>query len=271
MAESSLNLKLSELEAEVGFYLGWGRGTNFDEPAWDDRQQREIDRIVDRGLRMFYFPAPLPGDATSYDWSFLRPHVQLSYANASDPPVVALPDDFGGIEGVLRLIDANKPSFAIRVVPEAFVRRKYEELPDATGQPQYAAIEGLRGTTTERSTRAQLRIWPKADQDYTLALQYYLLPGALSGIFPYAYGGALHAETILAAVKAAAEQHQNGERGIEYAYFLERMSASVALDRRNKAQAFGYNGDPAYNRATPWGRSRHWYNQDVITFNGVEP
>lgn len=271
MAESTLNLKLADLEAEVGFYLGWGRGTAFAEPAWDDRQQREVTLCVNRGLRSFYFPAPLPGEIASYDWSFIRPHVALTLLSGSDPSVVALPDDFGGIEGVLRLFDSGRPSFAVRVVPEAFVRRKFEELPDATGQPQYACVQPKKGTTTTRGQRFQLFVWPIADQDYTIQLQYYLLPDALSGTFPYAYGGAMHAETILAAVKAAAEQHQNGERGIEHDYFVERLRASVSLDRRNKAQVFGYNGDTGYNRAGLAGRSRHWLQNDPITFDGVEP
>jgi hypothetical protein len=270
LAESTLNLKLSELEAEVGYYLGWGRGAGFDEPEWTDRQQREITGCVNRGLRSFYHPAPLPGERESYDWSFLRPFTSQTLEGDANPPIVLLPDDFGGMEGELRLFDSGRESMAIRVVPEALVRRKHEELPDTTGRPEVACVQVRRGTSTTRGVRYQLFFWPVADTDYTVQFQYYLAPDALTAAFPYAYGGPVHAETVLAAVKAAAEQHQLGTRGIEHEYFVERLRASVSLDRRNKAQLLGYNGDPGYRRGHP-GRGRHWFNQDPITFNGVTP
>lgn len=271
MAESTLNTPLKDLEAEVGYYLGWGRGAAFGEPEWTERQRREVTGCVNRGLRAFYHPAPLPGERESYDWSFLRPFTSQTLEGAAQPPVILLPDDFGGMEGELRLFESGRESLAIRVVPEALVRRKHEELPDTTGRPEACCVQVRRGTGQARSNRYQLLFWPVADQDYTVHFQYYLAPDALTASFPYAYGGPVHAETVLAAVKAAAEQHQLGERGIEHEYFVERLRASVSLDRRNKAQHLGYCGDPGYNRGRPARGGRHWRNQDPITYGGVTP
>ena len=63
----------SELEEEVGRFLGWGRNAPTSGDAGDD-----IDAIVDRGLRQFYYPGVLPGETTVHEWSFLKPVATIS-------------------------------------------------------------------------------------------------------------------------------------------------------------------------------------------------
>jgi hypothetical protein len=114
-------------------------------------------------------------------------------------------------------------------------------------------------------------VWPFADEDYTVEFTYYLIPDALSGAAPYAYGGAAHAETILASCKAAAERDLDDiTDGPQMRNFRERLAASVAHDRRFKPQHLGYNADRSDRRGWRDGR-RHGWDGAVATWNGVEP
>ncbi len=268
MPESTLSLTHQELEAEVGFFLGWGRGTNYGETAWSARQQKGITDCVESGLRMFYFPAPLPGEQSAYDWSFLRPTRDLTLPSGEQS--VPMPDDFGGMEGDVRLIDSGRAAWPIKQVSEQAIYQKRFETPQQTGQPIFCAVAVGEKTGVYKGQRANLIVFPAADQEYTLQIQYYILPNSLSTTFPYSLGGATHAETIKAAMKAAAEMHQDNARGVMYDLFVERMKASISLDRRNKAQSFGYNSDPGYNRD----RFGYRYLNNIrvpITYNGVSP
>lgn len=249
--------------------MGFGRGANFGESAWTPRQTADINESVKSGLRMFYFPTPLPGDIAAYDWSFIRPTRQVTFISGDNS--VALPDDFGGLEGEVRFVDSNRYCVGVKQTNENVVANWHTRFPDVTGVPQYCAIRQPSTTGVYRGQRANLYIYPVADQDYTLEFQMYLNPDCLSASFPYALGGATHAETIKAACKAAAEIYKDNERGPMYEQFIDRMRASVSLDRRNKAQTFGYNGDVGYNRNRPYGWDRHQDQYGTITVNGQQP
>lgn len=267
MPESTLSLTYSELQAETGFYLGFGRGSDFSDTAWTTRQTLAINNAVKAGIRMFYFPAALPGDSASHDWSFMRPTRTITFIDGASS--ADLPDDFGGMEGEVQIVNANRTFTSVPQTNEQRLNELYARFPDVTGQPQYCAVRQPSTTSLNKGQRSNLYVYPLADQDYTLQIQYYILPDALSTTFPYALGGATHAETIKAACLAAAEMDQNNERGIRYEQFVERMRASVSLDRRNKAQTLGYNADRGYNQRRYYG---HLDNIDgVVTVNGVTP
>lgn len=68
MAESTLSLGWVELQAEVGFFLGYGRT----EANWSTVQAAEIELIVNAGLRRVYFPK------AGYEWSWLRATTTLN-------------------------------------------------------------------------------------------------------------------------------------------------------------------------------------------------
>ena len=69
MAESTLSGAYSDFREEIAFYLGYGR----DSSNWTSDQESTILSILKSGLRQFYHPPLLPGDAMTYDWSFLHP------------------------------------------------------------------------------------------------------------------------------------------------------------------------------------------------------
>ncbi len=242
MSESTLSLKLDDLAGETGLFFGFGRGAANGDSAWTTQQDAAITSCVKSGLRNFYYPAAAEGIPPGYDWSFLKPWVTLSLASAAT--VLALPDDFGGFEGrVVIQTPAARSWWPLDLIGPGMVYQKAAELPSTTGRPCLACLEPLKATGPTQGQRQQLRFWPIADQEYSLQFQYYLLPDALSGSFPYAYGGMAHAETILESCLAVAEQRLDDMAGVHTMKFRERLQASVAFDRKSKPQKLGYNGD----------------------------
>jgi len=74
LAESTLSIGWVELQAEVGFLLGYGRT----EANWSTAQAAEIELIVNAGLRRVYFPQTADKGLTGYEWSWLRPTTTLN-------------------------------------------------------------------------------------------------------------------------------------------------------------------------------------------------
>lgn len=251
----------------MGLHLGYGRGADFSETAWSTRTASLLDQFVSSGLRQFYMPPSVDQSGVSYDWSFLHPVASLTLSSGERS--VALPDDFGGIEGPITLSSSASQVWEIGQYNEAMVRTKFAAFPDSTGPPEMVAISPQRGTSLTKGQQNNLAVFPEADQDYTFEFQYYITPDALTGSRPYAYGGAVHAETILASCKAAAELDLDDlVNGPQRMKFMERLAVSISLDRRMKPQKFGYNADRSDEK---WnGRRKRWgLNNTTITFNGA--
>lgn len=260
--ESTLAVKLDDVAAGVGSYLGFGRGDVFGEPAWSSRQAATVRECWHGGLRKFYY--------AGYDWSFLRPAFTLTILSAAR--TAPLPDDFGGFEGNLVV---TSPSGSVLwadlrpTVPES-IDRQYAAMPTTTGRPQWVAERPVKGTGSARGQRKELYVWPIPDADYTFAGRYFILPNALTDSFPYAYGGAQHAETILGACKAWAEITWDNISGGPLSQEFDRLLAqSVQLDKRNKPQLLGRNRDMSDGYAAYDGRLWPYADVPPTTYNGV--
>lgn len=265
MAESTLAMTYDKLAAEVGRFLGYGPGENYGGPTWGTSQLDKINAAIESGLRQFYTPPRLEGERIAHVWSFLTP--TGSFDLASGESTIDLPDDFGGIEGSLNITSgANRVIEQLDLVNDATVRRLHAENDGATGSPQFVALRPLKGTDGYSGQRFQLHVWPTADQAYVLECTYYVLPDQISAYRPYPYGGAEHAETILAACKMAAEETQDDTIGVWAVKFQERLAASVDKDRTKRPALLGYNGDGSVNRD----RRMDVRMQGTVTFNGVQ-
>lgn len=261
MAESTLAAAYNDLTGDVGAFLGWGRGAANGDQAWTTQQQAVIDRCVKGGLRKVYH--------CSHDWHFLRPVATLQLASGAN--TVRLPDDYGAVEGQVVVSAAT----TIVWYPLDFtgIGRVYHaqaQNPTTTGRPRLCCEEPLKGTSTQ-GQRFQLRVWPLADAAYALQFQYYLNPDYLNGGQPYLYGGPQHAETFLAACKATAEiDLDDMAGGPQYQEFMRLLEVSKDIDRRQKPQLLGYNGDASDARArNRWGwRDQH--GDALITVKGVQ-
>ena len=261
MAESTLSLKKRDFEIKLGMYFGHGSGGfAFEDREWTTKEAYKIRDCVESGLRQFYFPPPLGG--VPYDWSFLKPTASLAVVDGDQS--INLPDDFGGFEGRITISSPTTRTWQpIPLFNEGIIRELYSKNPERTGPPEAAAVRPIKGTTLSEGTRSQLMIFPEADESYTLQFPYYILANCLDGTHPYAYGGMAHAETILESCLAIAEQRYDNTVGVHSAKFMERLAASIALDRRLKPEAGGLNTDNT---------DRFVYRHDIeatVTYNGA--
>ena len=244
MSEPSLSLTYFDYRAEVGSHLGYGRGNeggNTD-PAWTDSQLKAVNMAVAAGQRQFYNPPILEGERSSHRWTFLKPVASLALANGAQ--TVKMPSDFGGFEGPITVtVSGGTVLNPIPLIGEGVIRQSYAESASATGMPQAAALQPLKGVGVNESSRWQLYVWPQSDDAYTLKFPYYLLPDAISGAKPYSYGGQAHVETVLASCLAAAEFYKDNAMGVCHARWMDRLAVSVSIDRDMQPQYMGYNGD----------------------------
>jgi len=265
-----LSLKKADMDASVGFYLGYGRGAEFGETAWTTAQTNIINEHVKTGLRRFYFPSLTPNSPSSYTWSFLKPVATIVLESGVFE--VELPDDFNGFDGAITVTqDGGTYPQVIWPCGIGTIDRLYAATPDAGGRPAMAAVSPIKGTSTLEGQRFQLSVFPIPDGTYTLTGHYAILPNCLSGSFPYCYGGVQHADTIREACLAAAEKDSDDMAGIHEQAFQQRLAASISMDRRLQPQFLGYNGDPsvAMNRGGTWDRGYDWRVR--VSVNGVFP
>lgn len=218
-------------------------------------------------MSRFYFPMI---EGMTHQWSFLKQVTRLTLESGESS--LRLPDDFGFLEGRILLVSPTETVMcSIPIVPHGMVRERLALFPTTTGQPEMAAWLPIKGTTIDRGQRFDLTLSPIADQDYTLEMEYSLNPNFLTGSQPYAYGGPAHAETLLQACRAASEQQLDDMIGVQTQLFEQRLAASVDMDRKVKPPTLGYNGDRSDEKYGRYGRKWNHYQQNVITFNGVEP
>ncbi len=260
MAESTLAAAYQDLQGDIGFFLGYGRGVNFSETTWTAPQSTTIERCLKGGLRRVYY--------CGHPWSFLKPEGTVTLASGAQ--TVALPDDYNGIEGKIALSTSGSFQwYPLDTTSVETLYRDYATNPTTTGRPVHCCEEPLKGTSSQAGQRFQLRIWPIADQAYTLKFQYKVLPDYLSGAFPYVYGGASHAETFLAACKAVAERDLDDiHDGPQELMFQRLLESSKDEDRSRKPQVYGYNGDRSDRREGYYRRDQH--GDVLVTYKGVQ-
>lgn len=261
MPESTASIELLELQAEVGAYLGFGRGMNYDDQTWDKRQQQDIDSCIASGLHKFYFPPVLPGDPKAHEWSFLKPVASLTLPVGADH--ILLPADFGGLSGELILSSpAGQRAEPVPVVGVGMIERQRTLTDSMTGMPRMAAIRPIIGTSRQQGQRFQLDVFPAADVEYMFDMAYTLAPNTLTAQHPYPLGGPVHRETILESCLAVAEHRKDDTAAVHRALFMEQLASSVSHDRKYRPQMLGYNGN---RRESP---RAYQYDSRLVTNDG---
>lgn len=267
--ESSLADTYWDVIGGVGFDLGWGRGPRFGDEEWDANKTNTLKWIVKSGLRQFYHPPP-DQSGVSHQWSFLSPVSTLTILSGEQS--ANLPGDFKGFEGdILITTGSGLAPFSVSV--GGGVRAKYAAYPSSTGRPEYFEVEPIKGTERSHGQRFRLAVWPEADQDYAIQFRYSILGSMLTGDLPYAYGGAEHAETILASCLAVAEERLDDiANGPRYQKWRERLAASISMDRQKRPLSLGYVGDASDLYESGYGSGGVRYsNWPIISSNGLTP
>ena len=254
MAESSLSVGRPELRLEVADYLGMGRAS----ASWDADQVARIDSCVDAGLRKFYNPPALPGDLHTHKWTFLEPTATITtVASQTD---YDLPDDYGAIRGKLTYDDLfGYPP--ITVCDESRIRQLRQQS-QVNVFPYLAAIIPKPGFDGSNGQRFQITFWPDPLGGRVITYRYLRMPERVTSGNPYPVGGSFHAETLIEACLAAAEQRYKDRIGHHSELFMQRLKASVDFDNRaNTPENFGYNGDGSDGQ----NRDIHRGHSDYIT------
>lgn len=223
---------MDELTGEAGSYLGWGR----DPSRWSERKREDLNAVLATALRRFYFQA-------GHEWTFLKPLTTLTLVTGEKS--IPLPEDFGGFEGraVISLGSSNGGYWPIEQVASEQIRARYSMATTASGRPMCFADEPRRNVTETRSSRNNLLVYPLPDNDYRFECTYSILPEFLTEKNPWPYGGAAHAETLKAGVRAAAEMFEDAEDGPQGANYAIAIMASIAYDRRHQPKTLGLNSD----------------------------
>ena len=218
------------LRQEIGRHLGYTGSLSAITSITE--HERDVEAILLRGQRKFYFLRK-PGEGVPYHvWSFLLRDMPLTLP--AEAEAVDLPADFWHLEGNL-LYGPGVDLPAISIVPEEDVRSLRSQS-DATGSPRYAAI---RARSTIDGQRYEAIFYPRPNAAYELRGRYACEPPMLSSETPYPAGGALHSETLLMACLCAADEKLNPEQGGS-AYcekFNEALASSIAADRAMTPQA----------------------------------
>lgn len=230
-------LTYGELSAQVGQFLGHGRGEEFGERAWDTQTAAEIDACVQSGYMRVIKPPILKNQTSAHNWSFLHP--SGSVTTTADSATVLLPSDFAGLEGAVVAEDG----VTLRQMSESMVRQMHSANTTSDGAPQAFALTIDKTTTPTTDQRHRFYLFPTPDDAYTLNFTYYCLPEKLSAARPIPLGGAELSEAILQSCLAVAEERRDATRGVQYLAFQEQLASAISLDRNRQPTTLGYNRD----------------------------
>lgn len=265
-----LGITKAYLKRLIGRLLGLGPH----QALWNHNQASEVDLALQTGLRKFYAPCVLPGDKYSHEWSFLCP---LGHVVTND--VVSeydLPTGFVDIDGPLTFAPDERVIFPpIDLVPEYRIRQLFQRT-TAAGRPTMGSVR-MKPINPAGGTLYELILWPQPDDAYQLSFRYQVNPAAMENDACLPYGGQQHAQTIIEACLAAAEELGGMAagpvvNGPHAAKFLECLIASVSLDRRTGSpETVGYNRDRS-DRVGEGGEGfANWHDCDanLVTYNGL--
>lgn len=223
-----------DLMAIAGHNLGWGR----DSSAWTADKTETLDELVQSAVRQVYHPPMIPGQRAPHVWSFLE--IPFQIVTTEDVTDYLLPEDFGYLVGPVTIFSSSNVYLPVQVVGEARIRDLRSRSVSEAGIPREVAYRPL-ATTGAAGQRFELLVWPEPDDAYTLQCRYSAVAGwKLSAARPYPYGGHVHAELYRASVLAKCETDMDDVRSVKWAAFLERLSAAIEFDKRQKPEVLGF-------------------------------
>lgn len=265
--ESTLALDYEKLALEVARFVGYPR--DLDSLTAD--QLYEVNMAIDGGLRKFYNPVLVGQQMPAHAWSFLRPLGQISLVASVNE--YDLPDEFGGgsgcIQGDVTILTTSGSYDKLVIVNESLIRSRRSAV-SMSGIPRFVAVID-KAPTEGFPQRWRLLVSPDPDTSYTLQFRYTATPKALSKKNRYPWGGAQHAQTILAACLAEAESKIIGNPGGPHSgEFVALLTASISADmRQGQAEHLGYCGDPSTPESYGLQKRRAYYDPGISTLNGV--
>jgi len=264
MTLSTLTIQWSDLMNYVAVYLGTGRESDPSDPqVWDADTTSLVNEQVQAGYRQKLWPPPLPGERKSHEWSYMRTFRKL--VTVVDRGSYTLPDDVSSVIGSITFETGEGTTPLVRVKLDKIMRNRQHDR--GSGTPRMYTVVQMPDVDGHGQIR-ELLMWPEPDSEYNLRYQCYLNPNALSSTSPYPICGAMHSETLKQSCLAAAELHVEHEKGEHWDRFMERLSASVYLDRQTTSpDSLGYCGSnrPGRSRASERASSSYYVTLDGET------
>lgn len=233
MSESSLSIGLPELQATVGFFLGYGRTSG----NWSAAQLAEIMLVVQSGVRRVYYPPAVDASTVGYEWSWLRPTTTIDTVDEQGD--YDLPDDFGRlISGFHFAEDTYRSSIPIVSIGALLERRSRGVI---SGTPKFAAVR-YKASDGSGGQRQEVLLWPEPNEVWTLSYEYEAYSNSLSDSYPYPLGGMQLAELYMESCLSVAESRINDEPGQHTQQFGVLLIDAIARDRKRGARLFGQMG-----------------------------
>ena len=232
MTESNLSITYAQIARAVAVFAGWDR----DSAQWTTDQTTDFGDILASGLRNFYFPPSPEAGEPRYEWSFLRKSATLSLV-AGDYDY-DLPDDCTGIilDDSLTFSAASGLRRLVKV-PEWHLRALQAKSSTTSGTPQYFAVRPKTHAPTT-GLRYEVVLYPTPSASATISYRYVLAPDTLTATNQYFYGGAMHSETLLESVLAAAEYRLDDDpQGLHQQRFQQLLGVSIRADREIKQRS----------------------------------
>lgn len=264
MSGASLAIDVDELKIIVAN----DRGYSLDPTKWNPKQTYVINDVVTSGVAQVYFPPAIDGESVAPDWTFLKPITEVALNKGANQ--VLMPDDFGSCDGPIAVKTSATTGvpWTMEWTNEQALIVMQQASPFMCGPPKYVSEFVLRDNVPPTGQRRGIMVFPGADQDYLLQVQYSINPNRLSGANPFPYGGAQYRELYISSCLAIAEQRFDGAPGSAMMRFNKMLQAAVSADNKNRPQKIGYNA----NREGPaWRGYRHghpltcFYNGQPIT------
>lgn len=165
----------------------------------------------------------------------------------------ALPDDFGGLNGIITTDQQAVPKLTI--VNEGIIRAARTAAIVTGTIPQMTAITPNKtsGSTPQRFT---LNTFPTTTELVTIQVPYTYLPDALTSVLVYPAGGMPYSEVFRTAVLAACESIMNDQAGVREQEFQRALQAAVGFDWKHRPDSFGNTqqnfGWPGYGLYQPY-------------------
>lgn len=257
--EQTLSINKGYLKRLIGKEAGFGPHSSL----WTHAQSKQVQAIMETGLRKFYDPVVLPGERYSHEWSFLRPYGSVT--TIAEVYEYDLPIDFALMTGPLTFAPGESALYpALEIYGEEQLRTRRQWSSASYSRPTMAAIVP-KNVGEDGRTHYSLHFWPTPEAGYTIYFRYRTSPDSLSDEAALPIGGPPHAQTVMEACLAAAEEMAGVGNGTHGVKFIERLRASVSHDRQvNAPDTLGYNHDRSDNRygLDNW----HSYDDNLVTY-----
>lgn len=253
---------VSRLKGLIGLHMGYGQNA----AAWDETALQMILEAMRQGLQRFYVPPPIAGRRVSHQWSFLMPKETINLQSGKYE--YDLPSDYGGIEGFITYRAGGNVHYPdIEIKGEHHVRSLQQASIKANGRPTVAGVRQKEGVQ-ESGTKYEILFWPVPDDAYVLEYRYRVTPGYDLSVI---HGGDAHFQTVLEAMKAAADTIQKRKQRPHDQLFMERLTASVLLDEQlDSPMNMGYNRDNSDRlRLDSYNGNRRFGHGPVVGYNGI--